>query len=58
MDSGASGKSGLNAQERVVAESKHVLARALDPAPPTVEKTVSVAQTRLDLVVLTRVQVK
>lgn len=58
MDSGAIGKSGLNAQELVAVESKHVLARALDPAPPTVEKIVSVVETRLDLVAPTLVQVK
>lgn len=58
MDSGVPGKNGLNAQEHVVVESKHVLARALDPAPPTVEKIVSVAETRLDLVPPTLAQVK
>lgn len=56
MDSGASGNSGLNAPELVVVEFKHVLARAQDPAPPTVEKIVSVAEMRLDHVALTLAQ--
>ena len=58
MDSGASGNSGLNAQELVVEEFKHVLARALDPVPPTVEKIVSVAETRQDHVALILAQVE
>lgn len=58
MGSGVNGKSGLNAHELVAVESKHVLARALDQAPPTVEKIALVAQTRLDHVVLILVQVK
>ena len=57
MDSGASGNSGLSAQELVVVEFKHVLARAQDPAQPMVEKIVSVAEMRLDRVVLTLAQV-
>lgn len=56
MDSGASGNSGLNAQELVVVEFKHVLARAQDPAPPTVEKIVSGAEMRQGHVVLTLAQ--
>lgn len=58
MDSGASGNSGLNAQELVVVEFKHVLARAQDPVPPTVEKIVSGAEMRQGHVVLTLAQVK
>ena len=58
MDSGASGNNGQNVQELVVVEFKHALARALDPAPPTVEKIVSVAEMKLDHVALTLAQVE
>ena len=58
MDSGASGNSGPNAQELVMVEFKHVLARAQDLAPPTVEKIVPVAEMRQGHVVLTLAQVK
>lgn len=58
MDSGASGNSGLNAQELVAVEFKHVPARAQDPAPPTVEKIVSGAEMRQGHVVPTLAQVK
>ena len=58
MDSGASGNSGLNAQELVEVEFKRVLAHAQDPAPQTVEKIVPGAEMRQGHVVLTLAQVE
>ena len=57
MENGVNGNRGQNAQELAVEEFRHVPARALNPAPPMVEKIAKVAETRPDLVALTHVQV-